>query len=435
MKNGFLQFKALIWPALFSLVGGVSALWLPWVSLVAGILVAGWLLWFASQLSTRHQETALVTAICQRIHEGHLDQRLPRQLQDPDMELIRINLNSALDQTETTFREILGALEASSRGHYYRSIQKGGLHGTFQRVTEATQNTLDQVHHAQELVSRESLLSRIFLRSEKGMSAALTASDTVLVQVNTEAEAIARFSDEFIETAKAMMEAAQDMHSAMSDAQGAVESSSLALGSLTQAATLISERSSQIDDLAGQTNLLALNAAIEAARAGEQGRGFAVVADEVRSLAEQSRKTAVEISASIENMMAILSSMTQRFSHLDQAVDHARALSESFTATLSQSARAAEEVQGKTALIRQHTHDMSASMRLLSSAQQARADVNMILNGMPLKIDNLHNISQQAAHLAEKGRWSGQSDDRAALLDIYDQYFADIENQLEELGR
>jgi methyl-accepting chemotaxis protein len=64
---------------------------------------------------------------------------------------------------------------------------------------------------------------------------------------------------------------------------------------LTQRAEEIARTLNVITDIAAQTNLLALNAAIEAARAGDAGRGFAVVAEEIRKLAEDSRRSAVDI--------------------------------------------------------------------------------------------------------------------------------------------
>lgn len=432
MKNWFSQSSRYLLPAILLIAGSVLSLWFSSAAMISGLLAAVWLVGLAFN-PRKNPEVTQIRTLFEKVADGQLEQRLPQSMADPELDQLRISINSALDQTETAFREILGAIQASGNGHYFRKLQVTGLHGTFRSVLSEIQLVLDEVHRTQEIVDRESLLSRIFLRSERGMSSAMDTTNATLENVNEQAGHIASFSHNFSETAQEMVDAAEKMSQALMEAGQSAESSFSALQALTDAAADIRNRSSQIDELASQTNLLALNAAIEAARAGEVGRGFAVVADEVRSLADQSQGTAQQISSSIKIMMDTLSSMATRFEALRVAVDEARETSGIFGETLKQSAESANAVDHQANQINQLADVMSGSMKLLRSAQKARADVNAILNGKPIEIRNLSDIEQKAIDLAEEGRWSKESRDREALVGIYDQVFSDIERQLSGL--
>lgn len=84
--------------------------------------------------------------------------------------------------------------------------------------------------------------------------------------------------------------------------QASVTKASQSILSLRDRSKEISSIIEIITDVAEQTNLLALNAAIEAARAGEHGKGFAVVAEEVKKLAEESKKSASQITEMITHI-------------------------------------------------------------------------------------------------------------------------------------
>ncbi len=432
MKNWFSLSSQFLIPSLVLLIGCIASIWLPIAPLVGSVIALVWLL-VQVFVPRKNPEVVQLRELFEKVANGQLEQRLPETMKDPELNQLRIQINSALDQTETAFREILGTVQASSHGQYYRKLQVIGLNGTFRSVLEKIQVVLDEVRASQEIVDRESLLSRIFLRSERGMSSAMSTTNATLDNVNQQADAIADFSGSFSETAQSMVQASASMSDALMDAGQSAESSFGALTNLTEAAGEIQNRSSQIDDLAGQTNLLALNAAIEASRAGEAGRGFAVVADEVRNLADQSRNTAQEISTSIKTMMDTLTSMSTQFNTLRQSVDEARDTSSVFGETLRESATSARTVNEQANEISQLSHVMGDSMKLLRNAQMAREDVNSILNGKPIEIRNLSDIEQKAVDLAEQGRWAKDGSDREALIEIYDQVFSDIERQLEGL--
>ena len=59
-----------------------------------------------------------------------------------------------------------------------------------------------------------------------------------------------------------------------------------------------------INDLVNQTTVLSLNASVEAARAGQAGMGFAVVAKEVGRLAEMTKRTATDTTATATKAIA-----------------------------------------------------------------------------------------------------------------------------------
>lgn len=81
----------------------------------------------------------------------------------------------------------------------------------------------------------------------------------------------------------------------MHGVQDQVESVAESIVKLAEQAQAIGEIITSVSEIADQTNLLALNAAVESARAGEHGRGFAVVAGEIKSLADQAKRSTVQV--------------------------------------------------------------------------------------------------------------------------------------------
>jgi len=114
-------------------------------------------------------------------------------------------------------------------------------------------------------------------------------------EMDKKANLINKAAEKGLESSNQGMRTVKVLVNNMVDIKESANQTSDKINVLTKRTEEIGRTLRVITDIAAQTNLLALNAAIEAARAGDAGRGFAVVAEEIRKLAEDSRKSAVEI--------------------------------------------------------------------------------------------------------------------------------------------
>lgn len=225
----------------------------------------------------------------------------------------------ALDMTE-----VIRVIKAMANGDLSlrcdTSVDNGGLTAEINKALENLNAVMSNISQGSEVVAKSSDLLQ---KKVDDMKRNTTEVATAIAQMAKGAQDQAQKTDESSKLVNHVMGSANEMEKRANlinkAAERGLESSNQGLKTVkilvenmggirdsasqtSQSISVLTKRTEEIGrtlnvitDIASQTNLLALNAAIEAARAGDAGRGFAVVAEEIRKLAEDSRKSAVEI--------------------------------------------------------------------------------------------------------------------------------------------
>ena len=172
-------------------------------------------------------------------------------------------------------------------------------------IEEATSSIEEITSGSQEISSMMESISKNSTSGDSSITQIIRAMEDLthtVSEVSQKADSVAGLSQEATSSAKRGMELVKKSELSMADIMRSAGHVDAIVKDINAEMSEIGKIVQVISDIANQTNLLSLNAAIEAARAGEAGRGFAVVAAEVKTLAQDSRKSAGNISDMITNL-------------------------------------------------------------------------------------------------------------------------------------
>ncbi|MEN7550141.1 PAS domain-containing protein [Rapidithrix thailandica] len=269
-----------------------------------------------------------MNAIISELADGNLTQRFAMKANGDILNMAQA-LNTAMDN----LNELLSAIGEHSDVIADSSVSLLEKSESMKNNTTEVASAISQMAQgAQDQAQRTDESSKLV---ENVMESAGSVAD--------KAESINIAAETGQKSCKTGLGSIQKLVESMSGIGDSASKTSSSIGILTRRAEEIGRTLNVITDIAAQTNLLALNAAIEAARAGDAGRGFAVVAEEIRKLAEDSRKSAIEIEKIIGDVQKDTQSASKAIDIMETTVDQGKKATQDAEEVFKDIAKSSEE--------------------------------------------------------------------------------------------
>ncbi|MCW2247442.1 methyl-accepting chemotaxis protein [Azospirillum fermentarium] len=200
-------------------------------------------------------------------------------------------------------------------------------------------------------------------------------------QVASDSQSVAAAAEQALGNAQAVASATEQLTASIHEISGQVafasriareavdggRSTEEAVIALSNAISHIGEVATFIQNIASQTNLLALNATIEAARAGETGKGFAVVASEVKNLANQTSKSAEEITRQISELQSMTGMAVNAVQGIGKTISEIDSVASTIAAAMEEQGAATQEISRNVAQTAAAAQEVSTRIAHVSS--------------------------------------------------------------------
>lgn len=307
LMYGFGIFMGAVFPfyaSMFDNAGGSQNIFFKLGCYVAGLLIG--VFCFALVKFSIIKELKKINTLSEALKNRDLTVSISLDSHDELGDIVN-NLSDSMNSIRTMVHSILAVSEQLE----YSLGQLKNFMGNLDRVTCSIRDDSEHMTNSVEMINKTSFdiaeRATETVTSVKEMSSEILQLSDSLHVVNekcSEEMAVTRHvSDKFEHTKSAIVE---------------LSSHSIEIGKITDA----------IKTIADKTNLLAINAAVEAAIAGQYGKSFAVVANEVKELADQSLKSANDISQLIEIIQPIIENSKESIMESTDDMNNLRTLAE-----------------------------------------------------------------------------------------------------------